>query len=384
MQNITFFFACHNLNSMLKLLRGEFSVFYLLSEPGYATSNWYRHIIDGILVEKRAKRFNIVMLDSIDEIENFPIVNDDAVLLVGSGSIWLESILDICKQRFGKNIIVLGNFEHHVNGKTYSIVSSDISADIFCLYAYLLSYKKSRIAMYAVNPNSASDSYRKNCFLKCGGKDKDIYFNNADLYMCYKTFIKNIENYDAVICVNDYTAISLVRHLNTDNIKIPFIVSCGETKLAKVFTPSITNLRTSYKDFGKAAINIHKILQKDLPISYLKIELASSIVPGDTTDNLPTQPSAITELMPKAIEKDDSFYLDSEVSEMLKIEKMLNRCDKTEFDILLSLIEGKTYFELSEQYHMSVNGIKYKLNKLFELCDVTSKAQFLELIKKYI
>lgn len=359
-------------------------MFYLLGEPGYTTSNWYKHIIDGILAEKRTKRFNIIMIDSIKETENRSLEVDDAILLVGSNLNWLESIIDACKQRFNKNIIVLGNFERQLKGKNYSIVSSDISADIYNLYAYLVSYDKTKIAMYGINPNSASDIYRKNCFIKYCGHNNDIYFNNANLQECYKNFILNIEKYDAVICANDYSAISLVRALNNDNIEAPFIVSCGETKLAKTFKPSITNLRTSYKDFGKAAINVYKVLQKDFPTSNVKLELASCIIPGDSTNNLPVQTTSFNETASTIITTNDSFYSDNEVSEMLKVEKLLNLCDKTEFDMLLSLIKGMTYFEIAEKYHMSVNGVKYKLNKFFELCGVDSKTEFITLIKKYI
>lgn len=359
-------------------------MFYLLGEPGYTTSNWYKHIIDGILAEKRTKRFNIIMIDSIQETENFSIENDDAILLIGSNSNWLESIIDICKQRFNKNIIVLGNFEHQLQGKNYSIVSSDISADIYNLYAYLLSYNKTKIALYGINPNSASDAYRKNCFIKCSDHKSDIYFNNANLKECYNAFVSNAKKYDAVICANDYSAISLIRFLTNDNIEIPFIVSCGETKLAKIFKPSITNLRTNYKDFGKAAINVYKILQKDFPTSNIKLELASSIIPGDSTNNLPVLTTSFNEATSAITTTDDSFYSDLEVSEMLSVEKLLNRCDKAELDMLISLVKGTTYFDLAEKYHMSVNGVKYKLNKLFELCNVNSKTEFIELIKKYI
>ena len=363
---------------------GVYFVFYLLGEPGYTTSNWYKHIIDGIFAEKRTKRFNIIMIDSIQETEKFPLESDDAILLVGSNSNWLDSIIDVCKRRFSRNIIVLGNFESQLQGKNYSIVSSDISTDIYNLYAYLLAYNKTKIAMYGINPNSASDTYRKKCFVKYYGHESDIYFNNANLKECYKSFVSNADKYDAVICANDYSAISLVRFLNNDNIKIPFIVSCGETKLAKIFKPRITNLRTNYKDFGKAAINVYKMLQKDFPISSIKLELASSINPGDTTENLPVPLTAFSEAVSDIAVCDDMFYLDNEVSEMLHVEKLLTRCDKIESDMLLSLIKGETYFEIAEKYHMSVNGVKYKLNKLFALCEVSSKNEFIELIQKYI
>jgi len=271
-----------------------------------------------------------------------------------------------------------------LNGKNYSIVSSDISSDVYNLYVYLTSHGKTKVALYGINPDSAADIYRKNCFIKYSGCDEDVYYNNENLLECYKSFVSVVDRYDAVICVNDYSAISLVRALNNDNIAIPYIVSCGETKLARFFRPSITNLKTSYKDFGKAAINVYKMLQKDFPVSNIKLELASCIIPGDSTDNLPVPCTVSSSTVPEITTVDDSFYSDSEVVEMLKVEKLLNHCDKTELIIISSLIRGATYFDVAEKCHMSVNGIKYKLNKLFELCNVSSKSEFLEIINKYI
>ena len=238
----------------------------------------------------------MVIVDSIAETDNFRI-RDDASFLVGSDPKWLEYVIDASWQKFSKNIIVLGNFERRLGGRTYSLVSSDIPADVRNLYAYL--------------------------------------------------------------------------------------VSCGKTKLARFFNPSITNLKTNYKDFGKAAISVYKTLQKDFSVSSVTVNLASDIFPGESTGKLPVL-SRPTMLGTASAEENDCFYADNEISEMLCVENILNHCDKTELNMLLSLIGGMTYADIAEKYHMSVNGAKYRLHKLFELCHTNSKADFIELIKKYI
>ena len=358
-------------------------MFFILGEPAYTASSWYKHILDGILTEKRSKRFNLVIIDSISETDNFPLNDDDALFLIGSDSKWLESVIDASQQKFSKNIIVLGNFERRLGGRNFSLVSSDISADVRNLYSYLASYGKTKFAMYGINPNSASDTYRRNSFLECGGDIKDIYINNANLCQCYKDFEPYIQNYDGIICANDYSAISLIRHAQHNSVKTPFIVSCGETKLAKHFSPSITNLKTNYKDFGKAAISVYKTLQKDFSVSSVTVNLASDISPGESTDNLPvlSRPATLETVSSKP---DDTFYIDKEVSEMLCIENILNHCDKTELNMLFSLMDGMTYADIAEKYHMSINGAKYRIHKFFELCHTDSKSDFLELVKKYI
>ena len=237
--------------------------------------------------------------------------------------------------------------------------------------------------MYGINPKSTSDTYRKNSFVECGGDIKDIYINNANLYQCYKDFEPHIHNYDGIICANDYSAISLFRHAQNNNVKVPFVVSCGETKLARFFKPSITNLKTNYKDFGKAAISVYKTLQKDFSVSSVTVNLASDISLGEGTDKLPVISRSAT-IGTVSSKLDDSFYVDKEISEMLCVENVLNHCDKNELNMLFSLIDGLTYADIAEKYHMSLNGAKYRIHKFFELCHIDSKTDFIELVKKYI
>lgn len=357
--------------------------FFILGEPHYTTSSWYKNILSGIFSEKRSKHFSAIIVDSFEEIKSFPKNSDDVILLIGSDAEWLESVIDICEERFNKNVIVLGNFERRLVGRSYSMVSSDISKDLGNIYTYLTSNGKNRIALYGINPKSASDSFRENSFLECGGCKEDIYLNNSNLAECYKDFSNNIGKYDAVLCANDYSAISLIRYLKAAEASLPFIASCGETRLARIFSPSITNLKTNYSDFGRAAVHLYKTLQKDLGISSVKIRLVSSIVPAETTDNLPyTENSAKS--VPKKNRYDNSFYSDPEVADMLRIENVLNSCDKNEFEMLCYLISDMTYFDIAEKCHMSVNGVKYRLKKLFELSGVSSKSEFLNLTKNYM
>ncbi len=357
--------------------------FFVIGEPSYMASSWYKHILSGIFNEKRSKRFNTVIIDSIDDIYNFPKGEDDVILIIGSGASWLESIIDICEDRFGKNVIVLGNFERPLGGRSYSIVSSDIAKDLRNLYSYLVTYGKHRIALYGINPHSASDDFRRNSYLECGGLHDDIYVNDCELALCFERFEERAGEYDAVLCANDYCAISLVRHLKERGIPLPYIASCGETRLARIFTPSITNLKTNYSDFGRAGVNVYKMLQKDINISSLNIRLVSNIIPGDTTENLEPEDNAKV-IIPKTEHIDDSFYSDVEIAEMLSIENVLNACDRSEFEMLSLLISGMTYSDIAEKCHMSVNGVKYKIKKLFELGGVSSKSEFLKLTKSYM
>ena len=85
----------------------------------------------------------------------------------------------------------------------------------------------------------------------------------------------------------------------------------------------------------------------------------------------------------KIFETDTNFYSDTEATEMLNIEHLLNHCDETDLKILNGLISGLSYSEIAEKNFMSVNGIKYKLKIMFNLCKVKTKSEFITLISKY-
>ena len=356
--------------------------FYAIGEPEYKTSNWYRDIMEGLINEKRQKRFALTILDSIDELKHYTITGEDVIFIIGTNSEWLAKIIQICEAFFHNRVVVLGNHENRLCKGKYSIVTADIARDIQILYNYLVSYGKTRIAMYGINPDSTSDAFRKESFLSCGASEADLFYNAGSLSRCFEDFLKRIDDYDAVICVNDYAAISLVKYLK-DKKKL-YITSCGGgSLLSHFFSPCITHTWVDYLSFGKAGLDLCRILQKNSNVNSVNIYLSSSFTIGETTDSLPLVEESVPEI--NAVHKDnDTFYSDTEIDEMLRVETLLNSCDKDDFLILERILNNATYAQIAEELYMSTNGVKYKLKNMFTLCHVTSKTEFIELLNKYL
>lgn len=356
--------------------------FYVLGEPTYQSSNWYKKIMEGLLETKRQKRFSLTILETLDNLKEYTITEDDAIFILGTNSAWLTQVIQMCELYFQNRVIVLGNHNNRMSAGTYSIVTSDIARDTQMLYTYLHSYGKNRIALYGINPESTSDAFRKESFLKCGAKESDIFYNNGSLSNCYHDFLQKSKNYDAVICANDYAAISLTR-LSGNDSQI-FITSCGGgLLLTRYFLPHITHICVDYKTFAKAGLDLCQILQKNKNISSVNVYLTSHLTVGDTTKKLPPLDGPLKEV--NKIEKThDAFYSDSELDEMLRLEMLLNKCDDADFCIITNLLDGMTYTQISDSIFMSVNGVKYKLKNMFQICRVSSKVEFVELLKKYL
>lgn len=357
-------------------------MFYAIGEPEYKTSNWYKDILDGLLNEKRQKRFSLTMLEDIRLLDRQQVSQEDIIFVIGTNSEWLEKALPVCEAVFDNRVIVLANHENRFSKGKYSIVTADITYSVQLLYNYLKHYGKTRIAMYGINPKSSSDAYRKRSFLLCGGAETDLFYNTISLSQCYDDFSERAGQYDAVICVNDYAAISLTKHL--EDCRQLFITSCGAgSLLSHFFSPSITHTRINYASFGKAGLDLCRILQKNSSANSVNIYLASEFVPGQTTESLPFVKEAMQEA--QAIQKnDDKYYADLEIDEMIRVETLLNSCDANDLAIVKGILAGKTYANLAEELFMSTNGVKYKLKNMFQLCNVRSKAEFADLLKKYI
>lgn len=357
-------------------------MFYVIGEPEYKTSSWYKSILDGLLCEKRQKRFPLTMLEQIDQLSQFSVGQEDIIFVIGTNSQWLDRIIRICETVFDNRVIVLANHENRFSKGKYSIVTADITHSVQLLYNYLQFYGKARIAMYGINPRSSSDAYRKRSFLLCGGQENDLFYNTISLSQCFDDFAERAKEYDAVICVNDYAAISLAKHL--PDINRLFITSCGAgTLLSGFFRPSITHTRINYPSFGSAGLDLSRILLKNSSANSVNIYLASDFVPGETTCNLPFVQDAMQEVQ-SILKNDEKYYSDLEIDEMIKVETLLNSCDSADLQLLRGILAGKTYAVLAEELFMSTNGIKYKLKNMFQLCGVSARVEFVALLKKYI
>lgn len=351
---------------------------YVISEPEYEASNWYKHILSGLLSEKRKKRYSLKFIRDFDEFKAFTIGNSDIVFVIGTNNDWILKTVSNCTFFFRNRVIVLGNHERQLGNGTYSVVSGDIENDIRILYSYLLSYGKKNIALYGINPDSASDYIRQESFLAEGGLKSNLFYNSVSLKDCYEEFAGS--EFDAVICVNDFAAISLLKHSN--KTPAPFIVSCGGTMLSMFFSPSITRMETNYKDFGRCAFTLAKMLI-DSDVNSINIRLKGKFIEGDTTNFLPLKIKAEKKIL-KQLKTADKFYADFEIDEMLKIELLFNSCDADDLLLLERVLNEKIYADIAKELFMSENGIKYRLKNMFKFCGVSSKKEFISMLKKYI
>lgn len=356
--------------------------FYCLFEPGFTQSGWHKLILDGLSEEIKTKRYDTVFLENGDTLDTLIPESDGVMLLIGTNAAWVEDTVSRCAERFKNRIVLLGNADRNAVGRHFSLVSADVAHDVKALYAYLLAAGGHTVALYGINPHSASDRRRENAFLSAGGKVEDIFYNENGLADCFQAFARKAACYDAVLTANDLCAVSLLRALAQANVSAPLVAGCDETLLARQTHPTVTNLRTRYGDFGRAAIHLARLLVKNPAVGSAEVLLESEIVPGESTACHPV-PSKDATQAPTDTAARDGFYADPEVSEMIKLEAFLQNADETDRAILSRLLRGESYAQVADAVFLSVGGIKYKLSRLCSVCDFASKEEMLFLLGKY-
>lgn len=347
----------------------------ILIENSYARSLWCEKMHLALVERLRAKR--IAFCEIYDTCSH----NIKTVFIIGSNQAWLSSTI----KQFNKNNvvpIVLCNQLDAMPGCVYNCVCSDITASMNTLLNLLKSKNKKKVAIYGVNPSSLSDISRADTLMV--SKDESIekmtlFLNEGSLTECFDEFYSVANEYDCVICANDFAAISLIKRLKLENgdlLKNLLILSCTSSKLLDCYREHIISLDVNYKSYGKAAVYIYEALQKHKFLSGLTVK-----VEWDLSSSYPPPSGEKITLNQNTV--DDCFYNDPELVDMLIVDRLYTFSDDLDKKILDSLINGLSIEEISQECFLSVNAIKYRIKNLVENSGAKDKSQIINLLKEY-
>ena len=354
-------------------------VCYVIGEPEFEASNWYKEIVDGLLYEKKQKRFTIVFCTSVSEFDNYTTDCDDFVFVIGNDSEWISEITHKLCVRFENRVIVLGNHERRYSSN-YSVVTSDIGANVKMLCEYLASLGKRNIAMYGINRASVSDAYKEAAFRSIMGDAAEVFYNDGSLENCFASFESAKKSTDAIICVNIYAAISLIKNCRGQKL---FVSSLGGGALAEFTRPTVTHIESDYRAFAGVGLELARVLIKDSSVSSLTAYVKGCFKLGESTQRIPYSGN-VAFCEREDTRGDIKFYSDKDVKEMLSIEQMLSRLDADDSEMLYDILEGKTYQYIADKRFCSEGTVKYKMKNLYDICGVKGRAEFVSLLDKYL
>ncbi len=342
----------------------------ILCEKTYFESNWCKQILQGLKGELKKRRIEYKV---IFEFEN--IAANDILFIIGSDMRWISHAVKDANTIGNTPIIIFNQLNHIVDGRYHS-VSSDISGSVCALVDWLKSRNKERICLYGVNPASASDISRSQSYMKtvAGGK---TFYNNGSLQKCFADFVESGESFDAVICTNDFAAISLAKNLmeyDKNTLEDMDIISCSQSSISKYFPQYIKSININLTSLGINAYQVARVSQRGENIAEISVTVkwdmefnTESIIAYDTVFS----------------ENKDVFYEDLELVQMLKIDRLIEGSDELDKQIVGLLLKENTYSEIAEKCHISEQSVKYRVKHLTEGCGLKNRKELINLLNEY-
>lgn len=352
---------------------------YLLVEQQFSDYPWCQRALRGIYEEGRKKRMMIREIQSPGQADP----GWNCILLVGASEKWINVMAEQSRSR-GLHPIALSNRQTTSSSQSVSSVMMDIHGSMQLAVDYLHSLGRTKLALYGVNPNASSDPWRAKRFQELTGRNDHIFPLQPTIGDAFRRFYAVIGEYDGVICASDYAAVSLVGRLREMHYEIPeklYIVSYGNMFLSRLSKPSITSISDDYEDFGRAALSICSLVERNDTVSTINIHLHSRLHIRQTTENRPYIPGNHPTAEPQLPE--NQFFSDPEIANLAKLETLFNQCDETDFSLVQLLLQDAPYSTMAQECFISETAAKYRVKKMKKICGVNTREELVQYLNKF-
>ncbi len=348
-------------------------VINIIIDPICKNSPWCNETLSGIDSKVLSLRYEskIITEDKItSELE--------CLIVIASSPSWLEKIVAACKKHSVKPIVT-SNQPIILSEPCGYVLIDHNDAMVKCM-DYLSYCKKDRVALYGVRKSSFADSLKCNYF-----KKEDIfYLNDASYDGLFENFWQKHEKYNSVLCVDATSSIHLIMELKKRNVEIPkdlFLVSCADSSIGKIFSPSITAVAFDNKMLGVHTVLLYRYLYKCSDAVTMTVSLPCKIIYAESTNFI--KPGKSKKRKPIYNIKDFDFAKENgSISQKIQsLDLLFHSTDKLDLDILGYMATGTPYGAIAKALFISESTVKYRIKQLlnssgFESASKMAKAYF--------
>lgn len=368
----------------------EQKIVYLLVEPSIMTPIWHANSIEGLKRSAAKQKRTVCQISSVEELDSKEIM-PLALVLISTNNDWTQEAIESCRKRNIRPILIggmPGKFGEDVSGTMYSSKSS-----VQELLHYFVSCGRSRVALMGINENATNDATKREAFLATARHlglhvtPRDIYCSNKGAANPLEALFDNIDQYDGILCSNDYIAANVMAYCADHGIDVPgklYISGLGDTMLCRYTNPTLTSATRSYIQTGEQAFNIWKQLNGDPSIYAIVVVVQCEIKPRGSTDfsKLPgdvivPDPGRVASTLPEG-------SVLASVNAAKSLEYCLAHCDQMDIQIIRGILDGLSVETIAEHQYISVGTARYRLKKLYTAANVGGKNEFVELFRRYI
>ena len=345
----------------------------VIIEGAYQESIWLKKMLSGLTKELKKKRFSFEQTKSIEQIQS-----DDAVFAVGMSASWMEKLVIHCNW-MGIVPVILSNQRCPSLSGRYHFVGPDYYRTMAAIRSGCQAAGKSRIALYGIPKMAGADASQMEDFFQAVQDTGDIYMNSGNLELCFRSFLPYIERYEAVICMNGYAAVSLVKKLEAerpDALSDLLIISCEEILLSARYSKRISFVDMCMESYGSTAISILDIASANDSRMAIRIAVEGNII-------------SVTQMEERDkpfLEETDEYLMFADPEEvcMARIEQLLQAADEVDNVIIELLKNNATYRQIADDCYMTEGNVKYRVKKYLNICKVDSKKELLDMLQEYL
>ncbi len=363
---------------------------YVITEKQYSNTNWYKCIMDGLYREATKKSFKIVICKDSD-LKSFE--PDTILVLIGSSQPFIKKHLQLCTQ-FSLRPILAG-FDFQLTYMPVSYITVDRYSAMVDMIRTLVLLGAKSIALLGVNLSVQTDMQRHNGYLSAvqfygvGNPETDVYFSDNGFSDCMDSFWKNVHNYDAVACVNDWYAAYICSHASKYGVSIPedlMVTGFGNTLIGQYTNPPLTTVSLNLSSVGAQVLTLHHILSQNPALQACTEVLKTEIILRDSTSQIPKNdaPACNPIVLSENAFSEFNPADESNLEDLYVLENSIGNMDEINYKIVRGILDGFSYQALAEKLFLSDTAFKYRLQKIFALVGCKTRSEFIKLFKDYI
>ena len=340
-------------------------------EEAYRDTIWCKELLGGLEKELKKRRLIFEECTKIEEADN-----DCYGFVLGMNHEWVENCIRKCNELGMVPIVLSNQSDEKLNG-SYHLICPDVLAVAGELKESLLLSGRKRVALYGSNRNNELDKSRTEIFAELISRVEDIYPNNGNLEKCFRTFLPKAAAYDAVLCINGYAAISLVKKLEKENPQLLDqleILTFEEVLKHSKYNQWISCIEMNLENYGITALQLLDMISQRDDISGMTVKMKCSLCEVSPKQEMEEDVS-------DGLEAD---YEDPEIIQMAKIEQLLRDADDMDHHIIAMLLDHATYADIADSCYMTEGNVKYRVKKYLTISDCSTKKELIELLQEYL
>lgn len=353
-------------------------------------SSIYKEMCNGICTAASKKQMTTrIFADCRKLIEDAS--SDSAVIVVGYESPRLrDNLLQLTERN--KQVILAG-LDAERFGSGISSTSPSRRGATAMLIQYLAACKKERIALVACGESSVNDLMRCEMLKSylytrgCPNPDDAIFFYHERVDESFDAFWEKRENFDAVICPNDYVALCFIRYCEEHGLRIPedlYVAAFSNRTLSRFCKPSITSMSINFVDVGECSYYAWEFLENHKMDNHqIHITTPSSLIVRESTAYEMHQIDAKNSILFDAAHQGGPFYSEPVIANVMHVENCLTQCDGLNLKIVQGILNGESYDSIEDRLFLSRSALNYRLKKIFAYAQTQNRKEFESLFRHY-